>query len=59
MKVRCNDCMSVFDEEYINDISDDESCPVCGRIGVLMDVPQEEFPQYYNHAPIKNINNTK
>lgn len=59
MKVRCNDCMSVFDEEYITDISEDESCPVCGRIGALMDVPQEEFPQYYYHTPIKNTNNTK
>jgi hypothetical protein len=45
--------MSVFDEEYICDINEDESCPVCGRIGALMDVPQEEFPQYYNHEPIK------
>lgn len=59
MKVRCNDCMSVFDEEYIDDISENESCPLCGRIGALMDVPQEEFPQYYNHEPINNTNNTK
>lgn len=59
MKVRCNDYMSVFDEEYIEDINDVESCPVCGRIGTLMDVPQEEFPQYYYHAPIHNTDNTK
>jgi hypothetical protein len=51
--------MSVFDEEYIDDISENESCPLCGRIGALMDVPQEEFPQYYNHEPINNTNNTK
>ena len=51
MKVRCNDCMSVFDEEYIDDVRDDESCPVCGRIGALMDVPRDEFPQYYDYAP--------
>jgi len=55
MKVRCNDCMSIFDEEYIRNINEDESCPVCERIGALMDVPQEEFPQYYNYAPINNI----
>lgn len=59
MKVRCNDCMSAFDEEYIEDINDVESCPVCGSIGALMDVPQEEFPQYYYYMPVSNMNNTK
>lgn len=41
--VRCNDCMSVFDESYIerNLISEEESCPICGRIGCLMDMEEE------------------
>lgn len=48
MRVRCNDCMSVFDENYIekNMISGDESCPICGRIGCLMDM--EEETENYN-----------
>lgn len=43
MRVRCNDCMSVFDDNYIerNLISDEESCPICGRIGCLMDLEDE------------------
>lgn len=43
MRVRCNDCMSVFDENYIevNIINGEESCPICGRIGCLMDVEEE------------------
>lgn len=56
MKIRCNDCMSVFDEKHIeyDEISGQESCPCCGRIGCLMDVSEDEFPQYYNHMPIEN-----
>ena len=43
MRVRCNDCMSSFDENYIekNLISGEESCPICGRIGCLMDIEEE------------------
>lgn len=43
MKVRCNNCMSVFDEKYIvvDPASEKESCPVCGRIGCLMDIKDE------------------
>jgi hypothetical protein len=35
--------MSVFDENYIerNLISEEESCPICGRIGCLMDMEEE------------------
>lgn len=56
MKVRCNDCMSVFDENYIkyDEVLDQEGCPCCGRIGCLMDVPENEFPQYYKYTPIDN-----
>ena len=43
MKVRCNDCMSVFDENYIatDPATGRESCPACGRIGCLMDMDEE------------------
>lgn len=43
MRVRCNDCMSVFDENYIevNIINGEESCPICGRVGCLMDMEEE------------------
>lgn len=57
MKVRCNDCMSVFYEEYIvaHENGDDLICPCCGHVGRIMDVPEEEFPQYYNEEPIDNM----
>ena len=58
MRVRCNDCMSVFDENYIevNVITGIESCPICGRIGCLMDV-EEETDNYkkYKDALAYNI----
>lgn len=43
MKIRCNECMSIFDEKYIKHdiISDQESCPCCGRVGALMDLENE------------------
>ena len=43
MKIRCNDCMSIFDENYVekNLINGEESCPVCGRVGCLMDMEDE------------------
>ena len=43
MRVRCNDCMSIFDETYveIDPASEQESCPVCGRKGCLMDMEEE------------------
>lgn len=51
MKVRCNNCMSVFDEKYIKDDGVDESCPVCVEVGSLMDMPENEFPQCYDYEP--------
>lgn len=42
MRVRCNDCMSIFDENYIdvNVISGDEFCPICNSPH-LMDMEEE------------------
>lgn len=42
-RVRCNHCMSVFDEEYLKDIIDAqgneaERCPVCSKGDALMDI---------------------
>lgn len=44
MKVRCNNCMAVFDEPEIiyNEKSNTEACPHCGKIGRLMDLTDEE-----------------
>lgn len=43
MKVRCDDCMSIFDENYIekNVMSGEENCPICGAIGCLMNMEEE------------------
>ncbi len=38
MKVRCNDCMAVFDEEEIIVVGETEHCPVCKIEGCLMDM---------------------
>lgn len=39
MKVRCNHCMAIFDEEDITvDANDKEHCPECGAEGYLMDL---------------------
>lgn len=49
MKVRCNQCMKIFEEDkivYDGEI-DMEFCPECGEGGYLMDLPQEEFPELY------------
>ena len=53
MKVRCNYCFSIFDEKYIiaHENGDDLVCPCCGHDGCIMDVPDDEFPQYYKHTP--------
>lgn len=51
LKLRCNNCMSIFYESLI---SNPEKCPVCGAIGTLMDVPEFEFPQYYKDSPKEN-----
>lgn len=39
MKVRCNNCMAIFDEdEIVYDVEDIELCPHCGESGCLMDL---------------------
>ena len=41
MKVRCNNCMRIFDEKDILTVGgdyDDEFCPFCGYHGGLMDM---------------------
>ena len=45
MKVRCNMCMNVFDEEKIvyDEEKDMELCPKCKNGGYLMDLRDEEF----------------
>lgn len=45
MKVRCNMCMQVFDEEEVvyDGEMDVEFCPKCGESGCLMDLPDDEF----------------
>ena len=45
MKVRCNQCMKVFDEERIvyDGEEDMELCPECGQGGCLMDLSDYEF----------------
>lgn len=45
MKVRCNMCMKVFDEEknVYDGETDTEFCPECGESGYLMDLPDEDF----------------
>ena len=43
-KVRCNNCMEVFEErKIIYDSEEDmEFCPCCGEGGCLMDLTEEE-----------------
>lgn len=45
MKVRCNQCMKVFEEDKIvYDGEDDmEFCPECGEGGCLMDLTDDDF----------------
>lgn len=40
MKVRCNMCMNIFDENEIvyDGETDTEFCPKCGESGCLMDL---------------------
>lgn len=47
MKVRCNQCMSIFDEENIKlNRMGREFCPVCGFGGALMDMPEFDTASY-------------
>ena len=45
MKVRCNQCMKVFDEDKIvyDGEEDMEFCPECGESDYLMDLPDDEL----------------
>ena len=45
MKVRCNQCMKVFDEDKIvyDGESDTEFCPECGESGCLMDLTETRY----------------
>jgi hypothetical protein len=49
LKVRCNNCESIYYEDFLiaHQNGDDEICPVCNKIGCIMDLPQEEFPELY------------
>ena len=38
MKIRCNDCMAVFDEQEIIVKGEIEYCSRCGKSGCLMDM---------------------
>lgn len=44
-RVRCNHCMSEFDEENIRVANPDiESCPVCGKGDAMMDLENTRPP---------------
>ena len=53
-KIRCNNCEGVFYEKYVEGTN---TCPICGIEGCLMDVPKNEFPQYYKITPIRKGKN--
>ena len=49
MEIRCNDCMEEFEEEEIrlvmvddedinSVLTEEEACPICGKVGCLMDL---------------------
>lgn len=52
-KVRCNDCMKVFNENEIvyDEAEDKEYCPYCGVSGCLMDLndKEKEFESVWNN----------
>jgi len=61
MKVRCNNCMSIFDEKYIKITDDDykdEYCPCCEYHGGLMDLEEEELINHELLGALKNIKKT-
>ena len=43
MKVRCNQCMAIFDEEQISYDGETEFCPECGESGCLMDIAEIRY----------------
>ena len=43
MKVRCNECMNIFEEDELGVDEDGiERCPHCGREYALMDMEDED-----------------
>lgn len=42
MRVRCNWCDNEFNEVEIKIKDDKEYCPICGKMGCLMDLPETE-----------------
>lgn len=56
-KVRCNNCMEVFDErELIYDENEDmEFCPYCGKGGCIMDLGEEELEMKLTDAEIEKL----
>ena len=42
-RVKCNWCESIFDEDRIKfeAETEEEICPVCGKVGCLMDITGE------------------
>jgi len=42
MRVRCNWCDEIFEEEEIiyDEVEDSEHCPYCGKAGCLMDLEE-------------------
>lgn len=56
-KVRCNNCMSVFEEEEIVCNEDDkEYCPICGKDGCLMDLEIDEENDERKTYPLMSKN---
>ncbi len=51
MKVRCNTCVSVFYEEFLQD----KACPCCGVVDDFIGLPKKKFPQYYNNEEVDNM----
>lgn len=43
MRVRCNQCMAIFDEEQISYDGETEFCPECGESGCLMDMGEIRY----------------
>jgi len=42
MKVKCNWCESIFNEDYIIEKDHEEMCPCCKKVGYLADVKETE-----------------
>ena len=42
LRVQCTWCSSVFYEEYIVVIDDEEFCPICKHTGCLKDITDDE-----------------